>query len=567
MAADPAGTSWVSTTALLRNIHCTSCISHIESVLFKFGSQISYFSVSILNQSVEVRHQTSLPVHVLCATLDDLAFEVVFATTRDGFGNLIASLDCSEHHAGWMEGALGRCCSPESDRKARHMRVCRTCGNAEADEKTFKVVGDSVIESHEKQGVDDEDLSRATLDSAAHLPEDHPHETGEPTSKAADAQPQHVLTVMISGMTCASCTNAITAAVQELDFVSEVEVSLLTHSAKVKYTGGQDKVEEVVSLIEDVGFEASIGEVKQLATDASQVTTQRSVQLSIDGMFCDHCPDRLVNTLAMKYPSHINIEKAPSIEEPRIRLTYTPSPGSLTIRDIVSTINGVHEKFDTQIYHPPSIEDQSRLMQAREKKVLTRRLILCFITSIPTLLIGVVWMSLVPATNSIRKYLEAAVWSGTVTRAQWALCILATPIMFCAASVFHVHAMKEIRALWRPKSQVPILRRFYRFGSMNLLVSAGTSVAYFSSLALLIRGARTKQTTAAMSEHPQYFDAVVFLTTFILLGKFIEAYSKTKTGSAVNMLGQLRPQEAILVLPATSSDKDEASPLCQEEQA
>ncbi|KAL8885992.1 MAG: hypothetical protein Q9192_006553, partial [Flavoplaca navasiana] len=230
-------------------------------------------------------------------------------------------------------------------------------------------------------------------------------------------------------------------------------------------------------------------------------------------------------------------------------------------RDIVSTINGVHPKFNTQVYHPPSIEDQSRSMQIQEKNILIRRLILCLITSIPTLLIGVVWMSLVPATNSIRMYFETAVWSGTVTRAQWALCILATPIMFCGASVFHVRAIKEIRALWRPRSQVPILRRFYRFGSMNLLVSAGTSVAYFSSLALLIQGARTHPTTGEMNDKPQYFDAVVFLTTFILLGKFLEAWSKARTGNAVTMLGQLRPQEAVLVLPTTSSDKDQASSL------
>ncbi|KAI4272683.1 MAG: hypothetical protein L6R38_006538, partial [Xanthoria sp. 2 TBL-2021] len=587
MAAAPAETYWVS-TALLRNIHCTSCISHIQEVLSNFGPQISCSSVSILNQSVEVRHQTTLPIRELCAALDEEAFDVVFATTKDEFGSLVDSLDYSEHHAGWMETALGRCCSPETaqarersystrpelDRKARHTSFCKTCRNAEADEMALEVLGESSIKYHEKSIEDDEYSVRATVGSIATVPEGYPRRIEEPVTATADTQPQHGLTVMISGMTCASCTNSITAAVQELDFVSKVEVSLLTHSAKVEYTGGRDMAGEIIDLIEDVGFEASIGEVKPLAAEITKVTStsrsptaQRSVQLSIDGMFCQHCPGRLVNSLTTKYPSHLIIEDVPSIEKPIIRLIYTPSPGLLTIRDIVSTIDAVHEKFNTQVYHPPSIEDQSRLMQAQERKILTRRLVLCFFTSIPTLLIGVVWMSLVSTTNSARKYFETAVWSGTVTRAQWALCILATPIMFCAASVFHVHAMKEIRALWRPKSQVPILRRFYRFGSMNLLVSAGTSVAYFSSIALLIQGARTKQTTTAMSGKPQYFDAVVFLTTFILLGKFIEAYSKAKTGSAVTMLGQLRPQEAILVLPTTSRDKDQSRSSSQETQA
>ena len=44
-----------------------------------------------------------------------------------------------------------------------------------------------------------------------------------------------------------------------------------------------------------------------------------------------------------------------------------------------------------------------------------------------------------------------------------------------------------------------------------------------------------------------YFDAVVFLTMFLLIGRFLEAYSKAKTGDAVTSLGNLRPKEAILV--------------------
>ena len=44
-----------------------------------------------------------------------------------------------------------------------------------------------------------------------------------------------------------------------------------------------------------------------------------------------------------------------------------------------------------------------------------------------------------------------------------------------------------------------------------------------------------------------YFDSVVFLTFFLLLGRLIEAYSKAKTGDAVLMLGKLRPSEAVLV--------------------
>lgn len=79
---------------------------------------------------------------------------------------------------------------------------------------------------------------------------------------------------------------------------------------------------------------------------------------------------------------------------------------------------------------------------------------------------------------------------------------------------------------------------------MNLLVSAGTSIAYLASVAVLGINATSKSMSSSSSS--TYFDSVIFLTFFILTGRYLEAYSKAKTGSAVGMLRNLRPQEALL---------------------
>ena len=170
-------------------------------------------------------------------------------------------------------------------------------------------------------------------------------------------------------------------------------------------------------------------------------------------------------------------------------------------------------------------------------------------------------MSVVPSSNSTRVFFEKPIWAGSVTRAEWALFILATPVYFFAADVFHIRAIKELRALWRKGSRVPIFRRFYRFGSMNLLISAGTSVAYFASLALLVIGATAQYVTGNKTT---YFDTVVFLTFFILIGRYLEAYSKSKTGDAVTMLGKLRPQEAILVSSVVSESVEQSTTISEE---
>lgn len=362
----------------------------------------------------------------------------------------------------------------------------------------------------------------------------------------------------IGGMTCASCTGSVGESLRILSFVDSVEVTLLTNSAVVIFSG-QENLQKIIDAIEDIGYECTVERCNPTEPAAEVAKTfdgpqLRSVQLKIDGMFCKHCPANIVNGIKSRFPELVHIDIDPSLRDPVMKITYMPAPPNFTIRNIVCTIDLLNESFRTHIYHPPSIEQRSQAMHVREQRRLLRRLLLSFIVAIPTLLIGVIWMSLVPKSNSIRIYFEHPVLSGTVTRAEWALLFLATPVMFLAADVFHIRAIKEIRALWRRSSRVPILRRFYRFGSMNLLISAGTSVAYFSSLTLLIVAARSNAKSASHSA-PTYFDAVVFLTFFILIGRYLEAYSKSKAGSAVALLGKLRPQETMLVTD-TGPDAD-----------
>ncbi|KAJ4382722.1 hypothetical protein N0V86_001944 [Didymella sp. IMI 355093] len=77
-----------------------------------------------------------------------------------------------------------------------------------------------------------------------------------------------------------------------------------------------------------------------------------------------------------------------------------------------------------------------------------------------------------------------------------------------------------------------------------MLVSLGTSIALFASIAELVLAA-TKKSSGSMEN--SYFDAVVFLIMFLLIGRFLEALSKAETGDAVTSLGALRPNEAVLV--------------------
>jgi Cu+-exporting ATPase len=105
-------------------------------------------------------------------------------------------------------------------------------------------------------------------------------------------------------------------------------------------------------------------------------------------------------------------------------------------------------------------------------------------------------------------------------------------------------------------------------------VSTGVSVAYSASVALLvIQASQSMAPMSQMSYNTTYFDSVVFLTLFLLTGqllghvistaltlcvafagRYLEAYSKTRTADSISALGSLYPTDASVLVPRSLSD-------------
>ena len=685
---------------LVNNIHCGSCVIHIQGIMKDFNPVLLDVSVSILTHEVRIVHPSSIETSSLCQVLGDTGFELSSASTIDTHGSIVAQIDFPKLNDGRFEGAsdtwrhsqqrTSSCLPlPTRNKRKRHVENCAACQEQEkcntepyskrvdarygrdgAPSSQETLVGNnSQIQLVAQEGqIQNQNIASAKVSGPAALNHDSSF-TGGLLQQAADSgtcsssnenaapacptkcpQPSETkiydVAMSIEGMTCVSCSNAITKALEELTFVDVARVDLMTNSANVRIMGPDTLVTILLETIEDIGYEPTVTQCELLKvkglksktakaakkkyeavlaiggmtcasctnviTDAlknlpfvesvsinllansgtvlfegeelldeifekiedmgyeptlercttidssgfddsqAAVVTTRTISLRVEGMFYEHSPSQILGAIKERYREKVIIDKAPSVKDPILRITYQPQAPQVTIRDIVATINSVNDAFKTSIYHPPSIEERSVAIQIHERQRLLRRLILCSIVIIPTFLISVVWSSLVPSTNPLRKFFDTTIIKGNVTRTEWALFFLATPVYFFAADVFHVRAIKEIRALWRRGSQVPILRRFYRFGSMNLLISAGTSIAYFSSLALLIIGA----TSPKGSDSSTYFDSVIFLTFFILIGKYLEAYSRSKTGDAISLLGNLRPAEAVLVESTRADDTE-----------
>lgn len=79
---------------------------------------------------------------------------------------------------------------------------------------------------------------------------------------------------------------------------------------------------------------------------------------------------------------------------------------------------------------------------------------------------------------------------------------------------------------------------------MDLLVVLSTTVSYCASIAMLILDAKASPGAESVGT---YFDSCVFLIMFILLGRTLESYAKSRTTDAVSLLGSLRPETALLL--------------------
>jgi copper chaperone CopZ len=152
--------------------------------------------------------------------------------------------------------------------------------------------------------------------------------------------------------------------VQQLEYVGTVEVNLVSNSATVVFKG-EEHLTSIKQAIEDVGYEASLDDLVNL--DESRKThIQRTVAIQVVGMYCSHCPPRISDALDKSFGEKVQVESPPTISDPILRISYIPQAPDFTIRQIIASIAVVDAAFEPFIYHPPSLEQRSQKMRARE---------------------------------------------------------------------------------------------------------------------------------------------------------------------------------------------------------
>lgn len=382
------------------------------------------------------------------------------------------------------------------------------------------------------------------------------------------------VTAVIGGITCAACVNSVVSAVNELPFILDSGINAVTKSGQFVLENsaeGIDKnIEKLRETVEDCGFDFNIIK-KEKINYTSGKSASRSIKIGVEGMFCTNCPDLIMRYLE-RFGDAVVIEDPITLNQPFVKFTYIPNVGKgVSVRRFLKDLNHLQPLENDQGYtvdlareglfkcnlvEKVSIDEYLIKLAKHETTKILKRLVLSTIFAIPAFIFGIVGMSLVPKHNKFRMWLEEPLWTGNVSRVMWIVFFLSTPVYFFAADVFHIKAYKELKSLWIHKNSLK--KRFFKFGSMSLLMCLGTTVSYVASIVLLILSAQ-QEPKNHMGFQTTYFDSVIFLTFFLLIGRLLESVSKNKTAEAVAELSSLKASVATIVERVKSESDDSYS--------
>ncbi|KAL6931206.1 uncharacterized protein HGUI_00299 [Hanseniaspora guilliermondii] len=389
----------------------------------------------------------------------------------------------------------------------------------------------------------------------------------------------------IDGIYCAACVHTIESALKNEsklnDVVINAEINPITKIGNFLLKNYNDGVKHLLTdTIEDCGYDFSIIDEVQVAENNTLKTKMfRTINLKIENMYCDQCPLRIEQALKstidasdvdMKLKwndSQASSTKSKNLAKKHeiLKIIYKPSiTNGLSIRNFIQIIDSIDSKITVSVAEKESLQDHMNKIATKELKNIAIRLLITLIFAIPSFIFGILVMSLLPKNNSLKQKMETKT-VGNASVLMWILFAVSTPVYFGVNLMFHKKAFKELRVLWKMNilfdhnnkggvlsgfNWKAFLKRFVKFGSMNMLISLGTSVAYFASVAMVILS--TKQ-AAGDEMYETYFDSVVFLTFFLLIGKFLENYSKKKTVGMLNNLSAVSGDSSVTVIDQVHS--------------
>lgn len=246
----------------------------------------------------------------------------------------------------------------------------------------------------------------------------------------------------------------------------------------------------------------------------SKIITKK-ISFPVEGMTCASCVARVEKAIT-KFDGVTNVNVNLATE--KVTLDFEPS--KLDLNKLAEKIEDIGYKLDLSSYNikdkikkdSPSLSKDQHLIE------LHNELIFALLLTLPILFInmGMMWKDFFINSLLSNEQLNKI------------LLVLTTPVLFISGKRFY-------KIFWNN------LKHFS--ADMNSLVAIGTGAAYIYSLVLTLFPEIISHTN---DNHHVYFDTTTVIITLILLGRWLEARAKSKTGFAIKKLIELQPKTALV---------------------
>ncbi len=300
------------------------------------------------------------------------------------------------------------------------------------------------------------------------------------------------VTLGIEGMTCASCVGRVEKSLSALESISDVSVNLASESARLS-VNDPARLQEAAQALETLGYPARTARVT----------------LNIASMSCASCVGRVDKALA-DVPGVLSVTVNLAAETAVVEFLE----GAVATADLMAAI--------AEIGYPAEVAEanasQSRVeRKAEEADNLRRNVLLAAALTLPVFVLEM-GAHLIPAFHM-------AIENSIGTQTSWVIqFVLATIVLFGPGRHFF---LKGIPALLRGAPD------------MNSLVAVGTGAAWiYSVVATFLPGLLPVGVRAV------YFEAAAVIVVLILIGRWLEARAKGRTGAAIQSLLGLQVRTA-----------------------
>jgi P-type Cu+ transporter len=346
---------------------------------------------------------------------------------------------------------------------------------------------------------------------------------------AGDVGQTQEASLLVSGMTCASCVRRVERGLEKLDGVSSASVNLATERARVSYDSSIVSPDDLRAAVEKAGYgveeiDAGTAQSGNGRTPADSYDEPGEITLDIEGMTCASCVRRVERSLG-----RVDGVSEASVNFATEQATVSYDPAAVDISELTAAVEkagfGVNvpqprHQTTSSAGQPAQTEqsDPRELAREREMNDLKRKWIV-------GLTIGAIMM--------VEMYVPLGIDMEYLAPL---MLIQAAIVQFWAGSVFY-------KGAWAAAKHFTT--------NMNTLVAIGTSVAFgYSAFVTLWPG------LAAQWGFPfhLYFETAVVIIALVLMGRWMEARAKKQTSSAIKALAGLQARTARVIRDGVEQD-------------